>query len=123
MTVARDLYERAGWDVADVSASQSFDLRCYREGEEIRVEVKGTTSEGWRVLLTPNEVAHARNRYPHVALVVVANIAVDDSETVATGGDVSVYEPWDIGRGELTPVGSLTAYLRSARGRRSMTQT
>jgi Domain of unknown function (DUF3883) len=76
-----------------------------RDGEELRVEVKGTISAGWRVLLTPNEVAHAESRYPSVALAVVANIEVDSSETVATGGDLAIYEPWEIGRGELTAVG------------------
>ena len=67
--------------------------------------MKGTTSEGWRVLLTPNEVAHARNRYPRVSLIVVAKINVDEERALASDGEVSVYEPWDIEAGELTPVG------------------
>jgi hypothetical protein len=57
------------------------------------------------VLLTPNEVAHARNRYPRVSLVVVANIAIDEEHAVATAGDLSVFQPWEIDLGELTPVG------------------
>jgi hypothetical protein len=45
MTVARAHYETACWIVEDVSATQSYDLHCLRNTEELRVEVKGTTSE------------------------------------------------------------------------------
>jgi hypothetical protein len=49
-------------------------------------------SEGWRVLLTPNEIAHAQNRYPNVALAVVSNIAVDEAETTASGGQLTTFD-------------------------------
>jgi Protein NO VEIN, C-terminal len=104
MAVVSEHYGQT-WDVEDVSATQSYDLHCTRDGKELRVEVKGTTSEGWRVLLTPKEVAHAENRYPGVALAVVSRIVVNEEETEATGGLLTVYEPWKISDGELTPVG------------------
>ena len=40
------------------------------------VEVKGTTSDGTTVLLTPNEVDHARNHPDEAALFVCSNIDV-----------------------------------------------
>ena len=64
---ASEHYSDLGWSVGDVSLSESYDLRCTRQGEELHVEVKGTTSQGERVLLTRNEVAHAREWYPGVA--------------------------------------------------------
>jgi hypothetical protein len=109
MQRARLFYEEEGWHVEDVSASQSYDLRCTRAGnEELHVEVKGTVSRGAEVLLTPNEVEHARAAYPNVALFIVANIQVADPQAVVSevhGGEVKVVSPWRIADGCLMPVG------------------
>ena len=40
MDVAMSCYRDAGWKVDDVSATESFDLLCTRDGEELHVEVK-----------------------------------------------------------------------------------
>src|SRR5713226_9450094 len=63
--------EKRGWKAVDVSHKESYDLLCSRGKDEMRVEVKGTTSKGREVLLTPNEVSHARAAYPNVMLLVV----------------------------------------------------
>jgi Domain of unknown function (DUF3883)/EVE domain len=102
-------YRSQGWSVEDVSATASYDLRCSRpDGQELRVEVKGTSGDGSSVLLTPNEAAHARAHYPHVALFVVAGILVSEDGAaafLARGGVERVHEPWDIEAGLLVPVG------------------
>jgi hypothetical protein len=46
-----------GYHVEDVGATESYDLDCSKEKDELHVEVKGTTTDGLAVLLTPNEVA------------------------------------------------------------------
>ena len=104
MRVAKNHYVDLGWSVEDVSRTRSFDLLCTRGPEILHVEVKGTTSPGWDVLLTPNEVAHARTIYPHVALAVVSNIHIRDDEDF-TGGALSVFDPWAIDEGRLTAIG------------------
>jgi hypothetical protein len=104
MLKATDYYTRRGWTVTDVSAKRSYDLRCTRGSERLHVEVKGTTSNGDAVLLTRNEVEHARGAFPHVALFVVANIRVSGDPPRATGGRVQRKEPWDIAQGQLTPL-------------------
>jgi hypothetical protein len=109
MALAARPYAGQGWSVEDVSARESYDLRCTRsDGTELRVEVKGTTGAGAAVLLTPNEVAHARTHYPAMALIVVAGIWVaeaDDGPPRASGGVPHVHEPWRIDDGTLVPVG------------------
>ncbi len=118
MVLARGHYTAEGWDVEDVSASRPYDLHCIRAGEELRVEVKGTTSEGAQVLLTPNDVAHARRYHPHVALFVVARIRVEGAETATprvSGGEPDVIYPWLIDDDRLTPLGF--AYGTRDRGR------
>ena len=70
MNVATEFYSKA-WDVEDVHGTQSYDLICRRGGEVKHVEVKGTTTDGAEVILTPNQVRHARE-YPSTALLVLA---------------------------------------------------
>jgi hypothetical protein len=115
MELAKAHYTRQGWVCEDVSLSQSYDLRCTRSGApELHVEVKGTTSAGSSVLLTPNEVAHARAQYPNTALVVVTRIEVTErsGDARASGGALQVFEPWEIAADDLDPVG-YTYWLRS----------
>jgi hypothetical protein len=106
---ARVYYESRNWQVRDVSTTESYDLHCISpEGRELRVEVKGTTSTGAQILLTPNEVGYAREYYPSVALYVLSNVRLvqrSDGGPVASGGDVVIYDPWSIVAGPLVPVG------------------
>jgi len=98
-------YKARGWGVEDVSARCPYDLRCTKVAyADLHVEVKGTTGTGVEVLLTPNEVDHAREYYPNVALFVVAAIRVEASDRCAGGRD-TIFEPWDVDGGVLTPVG------------------
>jgi hypothetical protein len=101
-----ELTARGYTDFEDVSLTESFDFRCKRDGHEVHVEVKGTTSDGERVLLTRNEVAHAREWYPDVVLVVVHGVAVNETtgKLTATGGTPKVFERWELLDSALEPV-------------------
>jgi hypothetical protein len=91
--------------VVNVSNRASFDLFCSNGMAELRVEVKGTTGDGSSVLLTRNEVEHARCRHPNVALFVTAEVQLDRScnPPHAYGGRDLVLAPWDISGCDLTP--------------------
>lgn len=101
-------YRGLGWTVQDVGATESFDLRCTREGAgELHVEVKGTTGLGETVILTRNEVLHARS-WPDVDLFVVTEIAVADRDTDhprASGGAAHLCCNWKPAEENLTPLG------------------
>ena len=106
MNMAAEFY-RAAWDVQDVHGTESYDLICRRGGEAKHVEVKGTTTDGAEVILTPNEVRHAQEN-PHTALFVVSNIEIEraeDGTVAATGGKHHCYDPWRLNDGTLIPVG------------------
>ena len=109
MDLAGEALEADGWVVEDVSATRSYDFHCERGANSLRVEVKGTTSDGVSVLLTPGEVKHARDNHPSVALIVVSHITVsrDDTGTpIAAAGDLEVVNPWAIDeQGDLFPTG------------------
>jgi hypothetical protein len=105
MAQATRYFSACGWaSVEDVSRARCFDLVCQRGSSELRVEVKGTTSEGNRILLTRNEVTHARRVFPRIALYVLADIAameLDDGAYRVSGGVEIVRNPWDIDAGNL----------------------
>ena len=87
------------YDVKDVSKQKGvLDLRCGRNGRtRIHVEVKGTTTLGASVILTPPEVARARRGA--VALYVLHSIKLNGAK--AQGGEERVIHPWDISKGRL----------------------
>jgi hypothetical protein len=106
MNVAAEFYG-GDWDVEDVHGTESYDLICRRGNETKHVEVKGTTTDGAEVILTPNEVKHARETI-HTALFILSNITIEraDSGTVtATGGVRHYHDPWRIDDGILIPLG------------------
>lgn len=86
-------YQKTWPTVEDVSATESFDLRCRDRQRELRIEVKGTSTAGETILLTRNEVGHAQDPQNRVALFVVSGILVDATNT-CSGGVVRVIEPW-----------------------------
>ena len=107
MDLARTELSASGYtNFEDVSLTESFDFRCELDGQEIHVEVKGTTSRGERVLLTRNEVAHAREWFPHVVLAVVHGITVSDASgtITAAGGTTRIVEKWELLDSALEPV-------------------
>ncbi len=106
MNAATEFYAMS-WDVEDVHGKESYDLVC-RCGDEVKhVEVKGTTADGVEVMLTPNEVKHARENR-HTALFVLSDVRVEraeDGTVTATGGVRHLYDPWNVDEGTLTAVG------------------
>jgi hypothetical protein len=100
---AQSHYEAAGWTVERVGAQKlGYDLRCTKNDSELHVEVKGTTSKGLEVVLTPNEVSHCKG-YPHMALAIVGEIEVGQDETIKSPGKLRVIDPWSIDESHLTP--------------------
>jgi hypothetical protein len=87
-----------------------YDLLCTNKAvstDVLYVEVKGTTTAGEEILLTPNEVRFAREYASHMVLFVVSGVNVEQGATgpIATGGVVTIRQPWSIDDGALTPVG------------------
>lgn len=105
MRAATKHFEDEKWHVEDVSKCRSYDLVCRKGITELRVEVKGTTGRG-KVLLTKNEVEHARKQYPHVALFVLSEIKLKKGTPPACeGGEVLILHPWQIDDSALVAVG------------------
>ena len=99
MQVARQIYEQEGWMVVDKSLSQPFDLLATKRNERRFIEVKGTTGNGDSVILTRNELKHARDNHLESVLIVVSGIIIGEAEGIwnANGGETKVhFFPWVI---------------------------
>lgn len=103
MNAATEYFETLG-TVTDVSGSSSYDLVVLIDGTEWHVEVKGTSTLGEAVNVTPNEVAHAHD-HPNVAMFIVSEIVVTltPDGPITSGGTVHLFHPWDIEDGTLVP--------------------
>jgi hypothetical protein len=107
MTRATEFMQAEGYHVRDVSSRQPYDLECRRASERVYVEVKGTQGDGSAILLTPNEVAFAREHKSEMALFVLHSVEVSSSEMrpKASGGVIRVIRPWDVDEGQLMALG------------------
>ncbi len=106
MTIAQRTLEQRGFTVKDTSKNHPYDYVARRGEVEAIVEVKGTTSNGVKVLLTANEVAAHRAHFPQNMLIVVYSIDLDREATkpVASGGKVYASYPWEIDDDILSPI-------------------
>jgi len=68
--------------------------------------VKETTSRGEKVLLTRNEVTHARGVDAELALYVLVNVMLEaGDDPKADGGVELIFYPWELDESCLRPVG------------------
>jgi len=104
--VTRAYLEDEGYSTEDVGATHSYDVHAIKGEEVVRVEVKGTTTDGAAVVLTRNEVRLHRTEHPNNALAVVRNIVLDHSsdEPSAAGGELVMVMPWKIDEDGLSAI-------------------
>ena len=80
MVIAKSYYNKSGYTVEDTSRSNPYDLECIIDGKEpLRVEVKGTCSNGAYLILTRNEVLHA-NAFKNMHLFIVHSVNLKGDE-------------------------------------------
>lgn len=97
VTQASKYYEERGYDVEDVGATHSFDLRATKPGHERHIEVKGSQKPIDKCILTINEVEHAR-KYGNTDLALVGNISVsqttDEVGWTTVPGELLLIKDW-----------------------------
>ena len=99
MALAAKWLRDHGYHVKDVSKSSSFDLLAKRDGQEIKIEVKGTTSANCdAIFMTRNEVNLHLSEQGRTGLLLVAGIKLhrNGEEIVARGGVCEAVMGWDI---------------------------
>lgn len=102
MTAATRYFKARGYRVEDVSKTKPYDLRCRKNGREVHVEVKGTTTPGETIILTKNEVKHAARPKSDCILFILHSIRLTKGN--ARGGKRAIHEPWRPEPTRLTPI-------------------
>ncbi len=102
MSRARLRFASEGYEVEDVHSRMPCDLKCTKGKEELFVEVKGTTGDGKRILLTGGEVSFAKRHLSMMALFIIHSIKLGHQEDSNSGTEV-VLRPWRIENSRLIP--------------------
>ncbi len=98
-------FKNRGYEVKDVSQKRPYDLHCSKSDEVKYVEVKGTQSSGLDIVLTAGEVKFIEANKTNCVLGVVHGIEVKGKgRPKASGGKVSMTEPFDLADGLLKPI-------------------
>jgi hypothetical protein len=106
--VTREHFESAamGYMTKDVGDKESFDVLATKGDDTVKVEVKGTTSNGTEIVLTRNEVNLHKDDHPANALAIVRHIELHrhDNGPTATGGELDLTMPWEVDDTRLEPI-------------------
>jgi Domain of unknown function (DUF3883) len=100
-------FKSLGYNVKDVGNYESYDLHAAKDGETIKVEVKGTTSNGLDIVLTRNEVEIHQNAHPANALAIVRRIRLtrnQDADPTPSSGELVLQMPWAMDEDRLTAI-------------------
>lgn len=103
---ARAHFDALGYTTKDVGATESYDVHATKGQHVVKVEVKGTTSDGSDIVLTANEVVLHTDSFPDNALVIVRHINLqrDEDRPTTTGGEPIVEFPWKLDPDNLEPI-------------------
>ncbi|WP_322022896.1 MrcB family domain-containing protein [Burkholderia sp. BCC1977] len=99
MLLATQFLQSEGFVCDDTSAVEPFDILARRDGQALKIEVKGTTSELCdSILMTRNEVELHRREKGTTGLLIVSRIRLNRSGAApsASGGVVEALMQWDI---------------------------
>jgi Domain of unknown function (DUF3883) len=66
--LVRQYFEARHYTTTDVGATESYDVHAVMADHAVKIEVKGTTSDGSEIILTYNEVELHRAEHPNTAL-------------------------------------------------------
>ena len=105
MHVTDEWLKSKGYTTQDTSVTESYDILASKDGENIYVEVKGTTSyEPSSIIMTSNEVELHREKKGQTALAIVSSIELKrGTEPKAFGGELEIEIGWDIDTWALNP--------------------
>lgn len=107
MNLAKAYLVELGYECVDTSATKPYDLIAKKQSVNLKIEVKGTTSDICdSVLMTRNEVDLHREERGKTGLIIVSRIELnrDGDNPSATGGTVEALLQWDIDEWTAKPV-------------------
>ncbi|MDQ0239285.1 protein NO VEIN domain-containing protein [Arthrobacter bambusae] len=98
-----DLYRTDGWTVTDTRQNRPYDAVAVRGTESLYLEAKGTQSRGQSVIVTRNEVDHARSHPGSCIMGVWSGMRLIDGVVDPAAGTFRSF-PFDPDQGTLWPL-------------------
>jgi hypothetical protein len=107
-SVAIETVSLDGWKSQRVGHLKlGYDLSCHKGERRLHIEVKGTTTRGEEVILTPHEVRHVYDQQCDAehALFVLSDVQIDSpsDHPICSGGRSTVLIPWQLEQRRLIP--------------------
>jgi hypothetical protein len=97
-------YRDRGWHVEDTHIGNPFDARATKGAESRYLEAKGTTTPGSTVIVTRNEIEHARQHRGECVIGIWSDISFDSNGDVAPLSGVFRIIAWEPKNAELFPI-------------------
>ena len=98
-------FKNQDFSVKYVGNFKSYDLDCLKDGDTLRVEVKGTQTDGNSIILTPNEVKNAKKHKTALYILHSINVNIYRGKYKLSGGIGKILNPWKIDKqGKLKPL-------------------
>jgi hypothetical protein len=107
MQLAAEHLQALGYQLKDMSGSESFDFLAHKDGSDMKVEVKGTTSDLCdSIMMTKNEVDLHRAERGTTGLIIASAIKLTRSPAgpVASEGTLEALLQWDIDQWTAAPI-------------------
>ena len=108
MEVAKEYYESKGYKVKDCSMQRGlgYDYLCSKTKEVIEVEVKGTTGNLDKVIITRNELNNALNSMNRTDLFIVhsINFEITQEKVKGVNGMTHLVRHWKPKKQDLEPL-------------------
>jgi hypothetical protein len=103
--LVRQYFEARRYTTTDVGATESYDVHAVGADDDVvKIEVKGTTTDGSEIVLTYNEVQLHMTEHPNTALAIVRHIVLDRTGPTASGGELQLQMPWELEPERLKPI-------------------
>lgn len=104
MQRCRKYFEKQGFKLEDVSLLKPYDYKGIKDGKEYFIEVKGTQTDGSKIILTKNEVEMSKKRGKDMVLFLVHSIELNRKTIKKGSGEVVKISPWKLDESRLTAV-------------------
>lgn len=104
MEKCKNHFSQKGYKVKDTSLTKPYDFVATKENSEYFIEVKGTQTDGQKIILTKNEVEMSKVNGNKMILFLVHSIELNNKSVKKGSGKTLIINPWKLDESKLTIV-------------------
>ena len=104
MEKCKNYFSKQGYKLYDVSLTKPYDFVAKKKDKEYFIEVKGTQTDGRKIILTKNEVEMSKKSGSKMILFLVHSIQLNKKTVKKGSGETIIVDPWVLDKSRLTAV-------------------